>query len=125
MMKWQKRSAMTERLETSVDSVGSRDAYMKSAPGARSRFEAGAAGDIPGLELPRIQVISAEINLINGLVARLHNVSPFLEGVGVALLGGHNRIRSCCADTKSPARRLIVRVAGAASDAYGVQGAPY
>src|SRR5256885_3836955 len=37
-------------------------------------------------------------------------------------LGGHYRIRCRCADTKSSARRLMIRVAVAASDAYPVQG---
>src|SRR6476646_9389626 len=117
MMKRQIRAARTDRPSTSVGLVGSRDAYMKSTPGAWGRFEARAAGDIAGFQQPRVQVISAEINLINGLIARLHNVRPFLEGIGIALLGGDHRIRSRCADTKGPARRLIIRVAVAASDA--------
>src|SRR5712692_1815502 len=98
---------------------------MKRAPGARSGFEAGAARHLAGFELPRVQVISAKVNLVNGLIALLYHVSPILQGVGIALLGDHHWIRSQRTDTKGSAWRLIIRVAVAASDTYAVQRVPY
>src|SRR5579859_3084136 len=88
--------------------------------GTGSRFKASLAGDIARLEQARIQIATAQVNLIERLIDGLYDVSAFLQFARLAVFVHYYWVVRQRTNAELTGRS-VVRIAETASDANTVK----